>query len=78
MPYIKSIQPKADYTLKILFENGHTVILDMNQKIETTRFRQLLDQTLFLGATTDGSSIRWSDLIEISAEEIFEIAKHSR
>lgn len=75
MPSIVTIQPLDRYLIEVRFDNGSTIILNMAGKLHTARFRQLRDKKLFESATTDGGSIRWNDLIEISTTEIFEIAK---
>lgn len=78
MPDILSIQPMEDYRMKISLSNGSTIVLNLKTKLRTVRFSPLRDKTLFDGATTDGRSIRWNELIEISTTEIFDIANSDR
>lgn len=75
MPTIISIQPMCNYMIKVRFNNGTALTLDMKQKLKTMRFQQLEDKKLFCGAVTDGYCIRWNEFIEISVTEIFEIAQ---
>ena len=77
MPIIVGIQPMSDYMIKVRFNNGTTLILDMKHKLKTMRFQQLKDKVLFFSAVTDGYCIRWNEFIEISVKEIFEIAQIS-
>lgn len=65
----------AEYLLEIKFSNGTILILNLEDKVKTIRFSQLKDKELFRRVSSDGYSIRWNDLIEISAAEAFEIAQ---
>lgn len=75
MPEIVSFETMSNYLLKVSFNNGSTVILNMKPKLNTIRFQQLQDKKMFNSAVTDGYSIRWSELMEISVTEIFEMAQ---
>ncbi|MDD4842913.1 MAG: DUF2442 domain-containing protein [Anaerotignum sp.] len=75
MPIIISIQPMSNYTIKVKFDNGTTLILDMKAKLKTMRFQQLKDKNLFCRAVADKYCIRWNEYIELSVKEIFEIAQ---
>lgn len=77
MPIIISIQPMSNYIIKVRFNNGTTVTLDMKHKLKTMRFQQLKDKKLFCSAVTDGYCIRWNEFIEMSVTEIFEMAQVS-
>lgn len=72
---ILSVEPLEGYLLRIGFDNGNTLILNMENKVKTIRFRQLKDSGLFHRANTDGRCIHWNELIEISVAEAFEIAQ---
>ncbi len=75
MPTIQFIQPMGDYLIRVRFDNGTALTLDMKPKLKTMRFQQLRDEKLFCSAVTDGQCIRWNEFIEISVTEIFEIAQ---
>ena len=75
MPSIVSICPLDGYHIDVHFSNGKTVTLDLTQKINTIRFRPLSDKTLFESAVTDGESIFWNALIELSTTEILRLAQ---
>lgn len=66
------------YLLKIKFNNGTTLILNLENKVKTARFRQLMDKELFQRVNSDGFSIRWNELTEISVAEAFEIAQSTQ
>lgn len=75
MPIITSVQPMRNFMIKVGFDNGTIVTLNMEHKLNTMRFQQLRDRELFCSAVTDGYSIKWNEFIEISITEIFEIAQ---
>ncbi|MBR0599927.1 DUF2442 domain-containing protein [Sinanaerobacter chloroacetimidivorans] len=77
MPTITSVQPMRNFMIKVGFDNGTIVTLNMEHKLNTIRFQQLRDRALFCSAVTDGYSIKWNEFIEISITEIFEIAQIS-
>ena len=75
MIQIKSIKPKDDYRLEVQFENGNSVTLDFTSRLNTVRFGLLADKEFFLNAVTDGTLIQWENKIELSAEEVFQLAR---
>lgn len=75
MSQIKSVTPRNDYKLEVLLENGSSIVLNLESRLKTVRFGMLEDKELFRKAATDGSYIRWGDLIEISVTEVFQLAK---
>ena len=75
MTTIKSVLPKGDCHLEVLFENGNSVVVNFEGRLKTIRFGLLADPSFFKCATTDGNLVTWNDKIEISASEILEMAK---
>ena len=75
MSHIKSVVPKEDYRPEVLLDNGSGVILNLKSRLGTVRFGRLADKDIFERVTTDGSYIRWDDIIEISVSEIFQLAQ---
>ncbi len=78
MPTIICIRPMENYRMEVEFSNGSIVILNLENKLHTIRFSALRDRKLFESATTDGISILWNKMLEISATEVFEIAKSEK
>jgi hypothetical protein len=72
---IKSITLKADYRLEALLDNGSSITLNLKPRLGTVRFGLLADPEFFSRATTDGSFIRWGDRVEISVNELFQLAQ---
>ncbi|HWP98096.1 MAG TPA: DUF2442 domain-containing protein [Syntrophomonadaceae bacterium] len=75
MSSIKKVVPREDYRLEVLFDNGTTVILNLEGRLSTVRFGLLRDKDFFARVTTDGNFIRWEDTIEISISEVFQLAQ---
>ncbi len=78
MPKVTAVEPMEDYRLKVGFNNGNTVILDLSEKVKTTRFCQLLKDDLFLQAKTDCDRVYWDELTEVSVTELFELAQREK
>lgn len=76
MSQIKSVTPRDDYKLEVFLENGSTIVLNLESRLKTVRFGMLTDKEFFRKAATDGSYIRWDDMIEISVNEVFLLAKN--
>lgn len=70
---IASVTANAEYSLTVCFENQHTVIIDMRQKLQTARFSSLGDWNQFSAVQTDGRAILWPNGTSISTSEILEI-----
>ena len=75
MATILSIRPLDGYRMEINFLNGSTVILNLQNKLHTIRFAPLKDISLFNSAVTDGESIIWNSLLEISTTEILQLVQ---
>lgn len=75
MSQIKSVTPRNDYKLEVFLENGSSIVLNLANRLKTVRFGMLADKEFFRKAATDGSYIRWGDLIEISVTEVFQLAR---
>jgi hypothetical protein len=75
MVRIAKVTPKERYQLEVQLDNGTTVILNLAARLGTLRFTMLADQSFFDSVTTDGQFVRWRDQLEISVNEVFEMAK---
>lgn len=72
---ITKVTPREHYQVEVCLDNGTTVILNLAARLDTLRFSLLTDQSLFDCAATDGQFIRWGNQVEISVNEVFELAK---
>lgn len=75
MSRITNIVPQEDYRLEVQLDNGSSITLNLESRLQTVRFGMLADKELFARATTDGSYIRWDNIIEISVNEVFQLAQ---
>ncbi len=75
MSNIKDVLPKDDYRLEVFLDNGSSVTLNMESRLQTLRFGMLSNKEFFKMATTDGIFIRWDNKIEISLSEVFHLAQ---
>ncbi len=75
MSRIKSVTPKEDYRLEVQLDNGSSITLNLESRLQTLRFGLLSDKEFFKTAATDGLCIRWDNKIEISMSEVFQLAQ---
>lgn len=75
MSRIKSVVPKEDYRLEVQLDNGSSITLNLESRLHTVRFGMLSDKQFFKTATTDGICIRWDNKLEISVNEVFQLAQ---
>ncbi len=75
MSKITGLVPQEDYRIEVLLDNGSSVTLNLESRLETVRFGMLADKELFRRAVTDGSYIRWDNKVEISVNELFQLAQ---
>lgn len=75
MSKITGLVPREDYRLEVRLDNGSSVTLNLESRLETIRFGQLSDKELFMQAVTDGNFIRWDNKVEISINELFQLAQ---
>ena len=75
MSHIQRIIPKDNYCLEVFLDNGSSVVLNLESRLGTVRFGVLADKELFRRAATDGSYIRWDNMLEISINEVFQLAQ---
>lgn len=75
MSRIIKVVPRENYCIEIFLENGCSVVLNLASRLQTVRFGVLSDQELFSRATTDGNNVRWDRKVEISVNEVFQLAQ---
>lgn len=78
MPRIVWVEPTPDYRLAVYFDNAISVAFDLSQKVQATRFRQLLEPGLFMRARADGDRVYWNEFAELSVSELFELAQREK
>ena len=76
IPKIKTVDPLPDYKLKVLFDDGKTVIYNVKEDIETIEsYKDLaVVQGLFEQVQLDESRtcVFWNDQIDLPSDTIYE------
>jgi len=75
MSKIIGLVPQENYRIEVILDNGSSVTLNLESRLQTVRFGVLTDKELFKRAVTDGSYIRWDNKAEISVNELFQLAQ---
>jgi len=70
-PYVKSVQPKDDYCLLLIFENGEKRIFDLKPYLNKGVFARLKDSALFKTARVVSGSIEWHSEIDLSYDTLY-------
>ena len=63
-----------DHIVEVISGNGTVIRLNMEPYLSTIRFGLLRDPEVWQAGTTDGISIRWPGVAELSYEEIMQRA----
>ena len=56
-----AVYPLGGYCLQLIFRNGSTAMINMENRIHTVRFSQLASLELFRTVKAAGDKIVWSD-----------------
>ncbi len=76
IPRIKMVEPLPDYKLKVLFDDGKTVIYDAKEDIDTIESYKDLATVhgLFQQVQLDESRtcVYWNDQIDLPSDTIYE------
>jgi len=75
MVHISQVIPRENYRLEVTLENGSSLTVSLESKLGTVRFGMLADQEFFRQVSTDGNCIAWGKGIEISLNEVFQLAR---
>lgn len=68
---ISEVNYIVDYRLQIKFEDGAAGEIDLVELVEKGVFQPLKDRKLFSKVYSTGSSIAWSDELEIDANTLY-------
>ena len=70
---VKNVVAEDDFILKITFADGKVKRYDMKSIIAKGGvFKKLSNPVFFAKAYADGTTVSWSDEIDISPEELYE------
>ena len=69
---VKEVQALPDYKLLLTFSNRERRIYNASHLLNYEIFAPLKSLPFFMSAKTNGSSVCWSDELDISPEELYE------
>lgn len=74
---ITMVEPLKDWVLKVTFDTGNCVTVDMKPKFKSFRFGVLENPDIWLTANTDGSFVHWYKngipVVEFAYSEIMQM-----
>lgn len=56
---VKNIIPRGEFQLELTFENGSQALINLKNRMESVRFRQISDPLIFKTAKINGDKICW-------------------
>lgn len=79
IPRIKSVQPRENFVLDVVFENGARVLYDLHDDMNTLPDYDSLKKTegLYRNVKLDDSRtcVYWNDRIDLPSDTIYEYGK---
>jgi len=70
---IRSVTPEEDHVLRVEFDTGSVLLLNLSGHLDSLRLRPLRDNAVWRGAVTNGTYVRWRD-VELSYDELLSMA----
>ena len=68
---IREVKYISDYTIAVTFEDGNSGMVNLQDLVEKGIFKILQDKEKFAKVYSNGSSIAWSDELEIDGTNIY-------
>ena len=82
-PRVRAVQPNADYTLRLTFDNGEIRLFDVRPYLDKGFFRELRDRGMFNSVRPDLGSVRWQggqdfcpDTLYLESIPLDHVARH--
>lgn len=75
MVKITNVIPLENHHLEVQLDNGNSVILNFEGRLQTIRFGVLAEDDFFRRASTNGLCVSWDDKLEVSVSEVFQLAQ---
>lgn len=77
LPTITSVGALDGDCFDITLSNGHSILLELGDRVNEPEFAKLIEKRLFDHPQTDGKKIYWPDGPSFTVEEIFrQLAKN--
>ena len=72
---VKKVIPLAGYKLLLTFENNENKIFDLTPYLETGKFSELKNTTLFNSVSVSFDSIEWANHLDLDPEFLYQKSK---
>ena len=59
--FLRSAKPLPGHRLEMIFQNGSTAVVNMEQRVRTLRFARLAPAQVFATAKAEGDKVVWQD-----------------
>lgn len=69
---VKKAEPRIDYTIYLVFEDGSKKIYDAKPLLESPLYEPLKNLGFFMKARADGDTVIWNDDVDIAPEHLYE------
>lgn len=69
---VTAVVPSEDYSLNLTFKDGSHKRYDCTSLLDKGIFKPLSDVRFFMKAYADGTTVAWSDDIDIAPEELYD------
>ncbi len=74
---IKNIEAMDNGILKVIFDTGNSILVDMSPRLSTARFGVLNHEDIWKSADTDGRFVHWYqegvEVVELSFDELMKM-----
>jgi hypothetical protein len=71
-PRVTEVKPANDYHLELTFSNGEKRVFDVKPYLNTGRFEQLKNETLFRSVVCTMGSVQWQNGLDLCPDMLFE------
>ena len=69
---VTEVKPLADYKLHLTFSNGEEKIFNVSPYLNTGKFTELKDLSLFNSVTIKFDAVEWANHLDIDPEFLYE------
>jgi hypothetical protein len=71
-PRVTEVKPKVDYQLELTFSNEEKRVFDMKPYLNTGRFAELKNESLFASVKCVMGSIQWQNGLDLCPDTLYE------
>ncbi len=70
-PFVQTVEPLADYKLRLLFVNGETKVFDVSPFLDKWIFAELKDKNYFQQVQVVAGAVEWPNEQDFSNDTLF-------